>query len=76
MLTREKQRRQRRKPEVCATLPQDVQCILLQLDEHEEKKMQLCIASYVRFTEVAEKLLQRIKNEQTHYQQRIEELKV
>ena len=75
-MTHEKQRRQRRKPEVCANLPQDVSYILLQLDEHEEKKMQLCITNYVRFTEVAEKLLQRIKNEQIHCQQRLEKLKV
>ena len=76
MLTAEKQRRRVKKPDLSAGLPQDVSYLLLLVDESEEDKTMSCISNHLRFTEVVEKLLQRINSELSRYKERIEELKV
>ena len=76
MLSTEKQRRRIKKPDITAGVPQDVSHLLLLVDEDEEEMTKSCVTNHIRFTEVVEKLLQRIYNELTQYKERAEELKV
>ena len=72
----EKQRRRIKKTDLNAGLPQDVSYVFLLVDEEEQEKTESYLTDHLRFSEVVEKLLNRISKEQIRYQERYQELKV